>query len=146
MALPVGFRITVSLLILLPKLRGSDSYPGGTVSHRTRQPSLDAQRRLSGKSFAWLRLHCPSQALGVGRSDSVVVFAINDTHPAICAPAGLRKAPRGMQRDDLVLAQSASDGIRDAVADCNKMVAIFLQSGVVRNNAMAGHNDRLFID
>ena len=28
---------------LLPKLRGSDSYPGGTDSHRTRQPSLDAQ-------------------------------------------------------------------------------------------------------
>jgi|SRR5665213_983085 len=48
MALSVGFRITVSLLILLPKLRGSDSYPGGTVSHRTRQPSLDAQRLLSG--------------------------------------------------------------------------------------------------
>jgi len=46
MALSVGFRITVSLLILLPKLRGSDSYPGGTVSHRTRQPSLDAQRLL----------------------------------------------------------------------------------------------------
>jgi hypothetical protein len=34
---------TVSLLILLAKLRGSDFYPGGTVSHRTRQPSLDAQ-------------------------------------------------------------------------------------------------------
>src|SRR5271169_2387196 len=48
MALSVGFRITVSLLILLPKLRGSDSYPGGTVSHRTRQPSLDAQRPLRG--------------------------------------------------------------------------------------------------
>src|SRR5712691_10490787 len=48
MASSVGFRITVSLLILLPKLRGSDSYPGGTNSHRTRQPSLDAQRRLSG--------------------------------------------------------------------------------------------------
>ena len=46
MALSVGFRITVSLLILLPKLRGSDSYPGGTDSHRTRQPSLDAQRPL----------------------------------------------------------------------------------------------------
>lgn len=29
--------------ILLPKLRGSDFYPGGTVSHGTRQPSLDAQ-------------------------------------------------------------------------------------------------------
>src|ERR1700687_6232413 len=49
MALSVGFRITVSLLILLPKLRGSDSYPGGTVSHRTRQPSLDAHRLLSGR-------------------------------------------------------------------------------------------------
>jgi hypothetical protein len=48
MALSVGFRIPVSLLILLPKLRGSDSYPGGTVSHRTRQPSLDAQRPLPG--------------------------------------------------------------------------------------------------
>jgi hypothetical protein len=48
MALSVGFRITVSLLILLPKLRGSDSYPGGTDSHRTRQPSLDAQRPLLG--------------------------------------------------------------------------------------------------
>ena len=48
MALSVGFRITVSLLILLPKLRGSDSYPGGTDSHRTRQPSLDAQRLLFG--------------------------------------------------------------------------------------------------
>jgi|ERR1035438_10099612 hypothetical protein len=48
MTLSVGFRITVSLLILLPKLRGSDSYPGGTDSHRTRQPSLDAQRQLSG--------------------------------------------------------------------------------------------------
>ena len=33
---------------LLPKLRGSDSYPGGTDSHRTRQPSLDAQRPLRG--------------------------------------------------------------------------------------------------
>jgi hypothetical protein len=44
--LSVGFRITVSLLILLPKLRGSDSYPGGTASHRTRQPSLDAYRPL----------------------------------------------------------------------------------------------------
>ena len=43
MALSVGFRITVSLLILLPELRGSDSYPGEIVSHRTRQPSLDAQ-------------------------------------------------------------------------------------------------------
>ena len=43
MTLSVGFRITVSLLILLPKLRGSDSYPGGTVSHGTRQPSLVAQ-------------------------------------------------------------------------------------------------------
>ena len=51
MALSVGFRITVSLLILLPKLRGSDSYPGGTVSHRTRQPSLDAQRLLPGGHF-----------------------------------------------------------------------------------------------
>jgi hypothetical protein len=51
MALSVGFRITVSLLILLPKLRGSDSYPGGTVSHRTRQPSLDAQRPVSGRLF-----------------------------------------------------------------------------------------------
>src|ERR1019366_7517013 len=51
MALSVGFRITVSLLILLPKLRGSDSYPGGTVSHRTRQPSLDAQRQLPGSHF-----------------------------------------------------------------------------------------------
>src|SRR5271165_3818300 len=49
MALSVGFRITVSLPILLPKLRGSDSYPGGTVSHRTRQPSLDAQRLLCRK-------------------------------------------------------------------------------------------------
>src|ERR1035441_9954086 len=48
MTLSVGFRITVSLLILLPKLRGADSYPGGTDSHRTRQPSLDAQRLLSG--------------------------------------------------------------------------------------------------
>ena len=48
MTLSVGFRITVSLLILLPKLRGSDSYPGGTVSHRTRQPLLDAQRLLRG--------------------------------------------------------------------------------------------------
>jgi hypothetical protein len=47
MALSVGFRITVSLLILLPKLRGADSYPGGTNSHRTRQPLLDAQRPLS---------------------------------------------------------------------------------------------------
>ena|ERR1039458_9273688 len=43
--------VTVSLLILLPKLRGSDSYPGGTVSHRTRQPSLDAQRQLPGSHF-----------------------------------------------------------------------------------------------
>ena len=51
MALSVGFRITVSLLILLPKLRGSDSYPGGTDSHRTRQPSLDAQCLLSGRPF-----------------------------------------------------------------------------------------------
>jgi hypothetical protein len=32
--------------ILLPKLRGSDCYPGGTASHWTRQPSLDAQRLL----------------------------------------------------------------------------------------------------
>ena len=48
MTLSVGFRITVSLLILLPKLRGSDSYPGGTDSHRTRQPLLDAQRQLPG--------------------------------------------------------------------------------------------------
>ena len=48
MALSVGFRITVSLLILLPKLRGSDSYPGGTDSHRTRQPSLDAHWLLVG--------------------------------------------------------------------------------------------------
>ena len=48
MALSVGFRITVSLLILLPELRGSDSYPGEIVSHRTRQPSLDAQRPLQG--------------------------------------------------------------------------------------------------
>jgi len=47
MTLSVGFRITVSLLILLPKLRGSDYYPGGTNSHRTRQPSLDAHRQLS---------------------------------------------------------------------------------------------------
>ena len=46
MALSVGFRIPVSLLILLPKLRGSDSYPRGTDSHRTRQPSLDAQRQI----------------------------------------------------------------------------------------------------
>ena len=29
--------------ILLPKLRGSDFYPGGTVSHGTRQPLLVAQ-------------------------------------------------------------------------------------------------------
>jgi hypothetical protein len=48
MTLSVGFSITVSLLILLPKLRGSDSYPGGTVSHRTRQPLLDAHRRFLG--------------------------------------------------------------------------------------------------
>jgi hypothetical protein len=34
---------------LLPKLRGSDSYPDGTVSQRTRQPSLDPQRQLTGK-------------------------------------------------------------------------------------------------
>jgi hypothetical protein len=54
MTLSVGFRITVSLLILLPKLRGSDSYPGGTDSHRTRQPSLDAQWRLLGKHI-WSR-------------------------------------------------------------------------------------------
>jgi hypothetical protein len=54
MALSVGFRITVSLLILLPKLRGSDSYPGGTVSHRTRQPSLDAQWLLPGDHLNWL--------------------------------------------------------------------------------------------
>ena len=51
MTLSVGFRITVSLLILLPKLRGSDSYPGGTDSHRTRQPSLDAQRQLRRSLF-----------------------------------------------------------------------------------------------
>jgi hypothetical protein len=51
MALSVGFRITISLLILLPKLRGSDSYPGGTDSHRTRQPSLDAQRPLPGHNI-----------------------------------------------------------------------------------------------
>ena|ERR1700731_780615 len=51
MALSVGFRITVSLLILLPKLRGSDSYPGGTDSHRTRPPSLDAHRQLPGKKM-----------------------------------------------------------------------------------------------
>jgi hypothetical protein len=51
MTLSVGFRITVSLLILLPKLRGSDSYPGETVSHRTRQPLLDAQRPLQGGDF-----------------------------------------------------------------------------------------------
>ena len=50
MTLSVGFRITVSLLILLPKLRGSDSYPGGTDSHRTRQPSLDAQWLLEGNA------------------------------------------------------------------------------------------------
>ena len=52
MTLSVGFRITVSLLILLPKLRGSDSYPGGTVSHRTRQPLLDAQCLLCGNAIA----------------------------------------------------------------------------------------------
>jgi len=56
MALSVGFRITVSLLILLPKLRGSDSYPGGTDSHRTRQPSLDAQWPLIGRHFS--KLYC----------------------------------------------------------------------------------------
>src|SRR5271166_1209605 len=83
MTLSVGFRITVSLLILLPKLRGSDSYPGGTVSHRTRQPSLDAQRQLRRIHFdllnfrSWpavarcghfpvstLRRHSPPAALG----------------------------------------------------------------------------------
>ena len=32
------------IAILLPKLQGSDYYPGGTISHRTRQPSLDARR------------------------------------------------------------------------------------------------------
>src|SRR5580704_12429677 len=60
MTLSVGFRITVSLLILLPKLRGSDSCPGRIDSHRTRQPSLDAQRRLSRK----LRVKARMTALG----------------------------------------------------------------------------------
>jgi hypothetical protein len=69
MALSVGFRITVSLLILLPKLRGSDSYPGGTDSHKTRQPSLDAQRLLSGRSpFFWQSFDSPCAAIiDVGR-------------------------------------------------------------------------------
>jgi len=49
MALSAGFRIPVSLLILLPKPRGCDSCPGGTDSHRTRQPSLDAPRQPCGK-------------------------------------------------------------------------------------------------
>ena len=53
MTLSVGFRITVSLLILLPKLRGSDYYPGGTNSHRTRQPSLDAHRQLQRSQIPW---------------------------------------------------------------------------------------------
>jgi hypothetical protein len=38
------------IAILLPKLRGSDYYPGGTVSHGTRQPSLDARSRVCGAS------------------------------------------------------------------------------------------------
>jgi hypothetical protein len=58
MALSVGFRITVSLLILLPKLWGSDSYPGGTDSHRTRQPSLDAQWLLLGGPDGLPALRC----------------------------------------------------------------------------------------
>jgi hypothetical protein len=47
----------VALLILLPKLRGSDYYPGGTDSHRTRQPSLDAQRLLLGGSSGSSTVH-----------------------------------------------------------------------------------------
>jgi hypothetical protein len=71
MALSVGFRITVSLLILLPKLRGSDSYPGGTDSHRTRQPSLDAQRLLLGTPRCRLTAnstHSPYRRSRQGRS------------------------------------------------------------------------------
>src|ERR1035438_5866274 len=65
MTLSVGFRITVSLLILLPKLRGSDSYPGGTDSHRTRQPSLDAQRLLRRRQFSHCKVRCwPSRPMG----------------------------------------------------------------------------------
>jgi hypothetical protein len=65
MTLSVGFRITVSLLILLPKLRGSDSYPGGIDSHRTRQPLLDAQRLLQRSLFRRcnLRLHGLGESL-----------------------------------------------------------------------------------
>ena len=58
MTLSVGFRITVALLILLPKLRGSDYYPGGTNSHRTRQPSLDARRQLPGRLMRLLSRTC----------------------------------------------------------------------------------------
>jgi hypothetical protein len=48
----MGWRLPIRdnrLLIQLPKLRGSDSYPRGTVFHRTCQPSLGAQRPPSSK-------------------------------------------------------------------------------------------------
>src|ERR1039457_1857478 len=69
MALSVGFRITLSLLILLPKLRGSVSYPGGTDSHRTRQPSLDAQRRRPGSLIRSSASPPPRAVLGRGLGD-----------------------------------------------------------------------------
>jgi hypothetical protein len=57
--LSVGFRIPVSHAILLPKLRGSDFCPGGTDSHWTRQPSLDAQsNRKLGVCYAASGCEC----------------------------------------------------------------------------------------
>lgn len=42
MASSIGFRMESFLPTLLFKLRGLDSYPGGTFTHCSCQPSLDA--------------------------------------------------------------------------------------------------------
>src|SRR5665213_2292393 len=108
MALSVGFRITVSLLILLPKLRGSDSYPGGTVSHRTRQPSLDAQRPLLGSQ---LRAHWFPQkrtdssapptwaSVGSGVTASRSHFAVAPGHRDLVLQSPFRSSLRRDQFD-----------------------------------------------
>src|ERR1035437_1888981 len=97
MALSIGFRTGSFLPALLFKLRGLDFYPGGTFTHCSCQPSLDAHLPVL---IRWMRF--PSACVAASYSHGTAQRPFYVHTPRYLDPRSEKDVPKNARRAHLL--------------------------------------------